>query len=118
MSDIEDEDDEIEGAVDEDEKDEETLALEAEFEKVLEKASAAIDAELAEAQKHLDKAVKLSEKYGVPFHTGISPLGNTYTPDSFQEKFGGLDSDFVYDTTGTYDSENYQYGGWQHSAVC
>jgi hypothetical protein len=114
LDDFDDEDD----ANDPDAKTPEQLALEAEFEAVVKKAHSEIDAEVKIARDHIARAVKLSEKYGIPFHAGVSPLGNNYTPQSFKTKFPGLDTEFVSDVTGTWDEENYQYGGWQHSAVC
>lgn len=96
----------------------EELALEAEFEAACLKAHPEIDAELAIANDHMKRAVKIAEKYGVPFRAGVSPLRNNYTPQSLRQKFPSLDSDFIADVTGTWDEESYQYGGWQHSAIC
>lgn len=108
---------------DEDEKDEQTLALESEFEKLVEKAHAKIEEEIAEARKHLNKAVALSEKYGVPFRANISPLSNSYVPDSFStSKFAELDLDTVCDISGVWGEWISELlsgsGGWLHSAVC
>lgn len=112
---FEDEDEDLE---DPDAKTPEELALEAEFEKVVKQAHAEIDAELKKASEHLTKAVKLSEMYGVPFSARVSPLSNTYTPQTFQKKFGRVDADFVDEVTDTWDDEGRSYGGWRHSAVC
>jgi hypothetical protein len=90
--------------------------LEREFRNVNSEALEKINAKVAEASAALREAVKISEKYGVPFGAGISFLSNDYYPKSFEDKFGELDSDFVSDITDTYN----EYGdyGWTHSAVC
>jgi len=90
--------------------------LEAEFKKVVEAHQSKIDEQLAIAAKAIAKAEKISEKYGIPFYSGVSPLSQPYWPASFSTKFGGLDSDFVSDITGTYNE--YDSEGWRHSAVC
>jgi hypothetical protein len=95
---------------------EDTSELEAEFKKVVKAHQSKIDEQLAIAAKAIAKAEKISEKYGIPFHSSVSPLSQPYWPSSFSTKFGGLDSDFVSDITGTYNE--YDSEGWRHSAVC
>lgn len=90
--------------------------LEAEFKKVVEAHQSKIDEQLAIAAKAIAKAEKISEKYGIPFYSGVSPLSQPYYPSSFSTKFGGLDSGFVSDITGTYNE--YDSEGWRHSSVC
>lgn len=78
-------------------------------------ASKLISQHLAEAEEALAKAVEVSEKYGVPFSSGISFLSQSYHPTSMSEKFPDVDSDFIYELTEAYS----EYGdGWEHSAVC
>jgi len=89
--------------------------LEREFQKVVEKASAKIEEQIKIARQAIDKAVKISEKYGVPFYSGITPLGMSYTPSSFFEKFDELSSEFVEDKLWFSVSE---YEGWEHSSIC
>lgn len=90
--------------------------LEQEFEKVVNSVKNEIEGKLAHAQKYIREAVRLSEEHGVPFSTGVSEIGNTYTPRSFtKSKFATLDCEFVDSVTGVYETE---YCGWQHSAVC
>jgi hypothetical protein len=92
--------------------------LEEEFKALVEKHSKEIDEQLEIARKAIQKAQTISEKYGIPFYAGVSPLGQSYFPGSFPEKFGELDSEFVSDTTGAY-SEYYNDGcGWEHSSIC
>lgn len=90
--------------------------LEREFRVSASKALKQIHVKLEEASDALAAAVDLSEKYGIPFSTQISFLGQSYTPDSLEEKFEDLDKDFVNCITGA--SNEYGYAGWEHSAVC
>jgi hypothetical protein len=104
---------------DNEEVDNATSALEAEFRALVDDVNPKIDALLSEARVALDKAVKLSEKYGVPFSGGISFLDNGYVPASFfDSKFQKLDIDVVSDITEVYGAYAFEYSGWVHSAVC
>lgn len=69
---------------------------------------------LQKADAALDKAVALSEKHGIPFSSGISPLSQSYLPGSFAEKFPGVSRDIM---SSVADASN-EYEGWEHSAVC
>lgn len=74
--------------------------------------------------KALREAEALADKHGVPFRSGISPLSNSYVPNSFSKsKFAALERDVVCDIAGVwgeYISDMLSgYGnGWLHSAVC
>ena len=92
--------------------------LEEEFTNLVSEHKAEIEAKLKEASAALDEAVKLSEQYGIPFHSRISFLSQGYTPDSFDKKFGELDSDIVSELTDVYPGGEYGGTGWEHSAVC
>lgn len=94
--------------------------LEDEFKKLVNEHKAEIDAKVSEASAALGEAVKLSEKYGIPFSPSISFLHNSYYPNSFYEKkFSELDSDVVTDLTDAYSWSDYgDSAGWEHSAVC
>jgi hypothetical protein len=63
------------------------------------------------------EAEKLSDEHGIPFGSNISPLSQSYFPNSFREKFPDLDldSEEIQELVGY--SEYYE-GGWEHSAVC
>jgi hypothetical protein len=89
--------------------------LEQEFRDVCDKVYPKISAQIEIARKAITKAEKLSEKYGVPFDSDITPLSMSYKPTSFDEKFGELDGDKVYDISGVC---NMDYDGWEHSGVC
>jgi alanyl-tRNA synthetase len=61
--------------------------LEEEFNKLREKHAAKIEKEIEKAYKALDKAVELSEKYGIPFSFEVNDeMTRVYTPESFKEK--------------------------------
>lgn len=97
--------------------------LEKEFKEAVEKATEEIDKYLKEASEALEKAVEVSEKYGIPFYTDVSPIGQSYRPESFEKKWSKLikddedeiDEEQIYDLLGDYLPE---YEGWQHSMVC
>lgn len=113
-----DEDDLEEETEEETEKTEEDLKLEQEFTDVVNKHRSEIEDQLKIASKAIAKAEKLSEKYGIPFYSNVSPLGQNYTPASFDEKFGELDHDMVYEIADIYPGGEYHTEGWEHSAVC
>jgi hypothetical protein len=89
--------------------------MEKEFKKAQEVAMEKINAKIAEAAVALSEAVKVSEEYGVPFTSEVSFLYNTYTPDSFEEKFSEVDRDWLNEVAEIYVDG---YSGWEHSAVC
>lgn len=73
-----------------------------------------IDEKMSVAWAALNEAVKISEETGIPFSAGVSPLSQSYIPESLHEKFPDVDRDFYSDITGAWG----EYDGWQHSAVC
>ncbi len=93
---------------------EEDSDIEREFRLTFDSAQKRIDEKLAIASAALDEAVAISEETGVPFSAYISPLSQSYLPNSFSEKFPELDSSFANEMAGAYG----EYEGWQHSAVC
>lgn len=88
-----------------------------------------IGTHLAAAMAALSEAEDLSEKHGIPFSSGISPLGQSYFPKSFDDMWGNklreLEDEFededvreiISNITGANQGE-YQDSGWEHSAVC
>jgi len=103
-------------AVDIDDLDEEDSDLEKQFRQTASKALKLIHAKVAEAETALSEACDISEKYGVPFDSNISFLSQSYSPDTMEEKFPNVDLSFINEITGS--SNEYGYGGWEHSAVC
>lgn len=97
------------------EEEPEAVEIDAEFEAYCDKALTKIGAQIDIATKAIDKAVKLSEKYGVPFESNITPLSMSYTPANIDERFQELDSEQVYNLVGAYLNE---YEGWEHSSIC
>lgn len=77
-------------------------------------AQARIDAEMEKAWAAIKAAVKISEETGIPFSAGVSPLSQSYIPNSLSDKFPGVDREFYSELAGAYG----EYEGWQHSAVC
>lgn len=90
-------------------------AMERQFRIALNKANEEMAKHLEAASKSLDKAVKISEKYGIPFDSSISFISNTYTPSTVKELHPKVDDDFINDVSGVWDENQYEYGGWRHS---
>lgn len=84
------------------------------FRLAMNEAQSRIDEKMEEAWKAVNEAVKISEETGIPFSAGVSPLSQSYIPNSLAEKFPGVDREFYSDVSGAYG----EYEGWQHSAVC
>jgi hypothetical protein len=95
---------------------EELSQLEEEFKAALKIAKDKINAKLAEAMDALVEAENISEEYGIPFHSNISPLSQTYTPASYKKKFGDIPD--IVDELSNWDNAPGEYEGWEHSAVC
>jgi hypothetical protein len=91
--------------------------LEKEFRTAVIVGGKLIDEQLELAQQAIYKAVRISEEYGIPFRAGVSPLWNTFHPDSLSSKWSGVDDQFIDEITDTY-NEYPGEAGWQHSAVC
>lgn len=91
--------------------------LEDKFKEAVTLATEEINKQLDIAKKAIAEAEKISEEYGVPFSTYVSPLGQSYRPNSFDDKWGDLENadDIIEDMTGDFLPE---YEGWEHSAVC
>jgi hypothetical protein len=89
--------------------------LELEFIIAAKKANELIAQKISEAAEKLREAVEISEQYGVPFESNVSPIDNVYTPNSFEDKYGSLDKEIIYLNNLVCGS----YGGcWEHSDVC
>lgn len=94
----------------------EPTQLEKEFEEVYKVAIKEIDAKLSIASAAIAEAIKIAEERGIPFHAWVSPLGQPYTPTSYQEKFGELDPDFTAEIADVWPAEDHV--GWKHSSIC
>ncbi len=111
--------------------------LEEEFKQAIKEYQAVQEKFEKEARGHIDtareelrKAVVVSDKYGVPFYSPISFIGQTYTPESpFNHKLSRMaeklqdsgDEDKELDEAlGYWEDEYYkfEYEGWKHSAAC
>lgn len=109
-------DDNTTDTVDMDDLDLEDSELEREFRNKANEVLYEIRKKCAASAKLLEEAVKLSEEHGIPFNSEVSFLGQSYFPNSFEEKYKGVDMDLVYSITDA--SSEYGYGGWEHSDVC
>ncbi len=89
-----------------------------------------LKAKEAEAFAAVRAIEEICEETGVPFYTGVSPLGQVYQPNSFQEKWAPLldKTVEVVSKYGNYKTSLFdqltdgngsgEYEGWQHSSVC
>jgi hypothetical protein len=90
--------------------------LEREFRNTAPEALSLIQENIEAAIVALEKAVSISEKYGVPFSSGVSFISQCYVPESLASLHPDIDKELVNSITDSYsDSE---YAGWEHSAVC
>lgn len=96
--------------------DQEDSEMERDFRKAVHYADEQIQAKLDEAAAALREATKIAERYGVPFTASVSPVRNQYYPRSLEDKFGGIDREFIQNVTDTYNE--YDSSGWKHSQVC
>lgn len=88
-------------------------ALEVEFKKALKVAEKEIEGHIEEARAALYKAVKASEKYGVPFRTEVVDMGRErqYIPRTFSQKWPGLDDEVLEE----FDMYLHEEGvGWEY----
>lgn len=87
--------------------------LEREYRKTCYSVTAQINEKLLLAHKYLYEAETLSEKFGVPFHSSISPLSQNYKPLSLELEF----SDYR-ELSKSITEVDSDYDGWEHSQVC
>lgn len=90
--------------------------LEAEFRVLVNFIGKEIDSKLEKANKLMNEAIALSEKYGVPFRADVSSTSQSFTPRTYQERFQNLDEETAQDILGmSVDPGNW---GWERSAIC
>lgn len=105
------------------------------FKEAVQKMQMEMVPHLETAQKELEAAVKVAEKYSLPFHFPISFLSQSYTPRSFEKKWGKVYAK-ISDICEDYDEEKHskvvddevldlmeevfpgEHSGWDHSMVC
>ena len=112
--DIQWDDGELETGLDEYHVNREDSEMERQFRLAVSDAQSRIDAEMDKAWAAIRAAVAISEETGIPFSASVSPLSQSYIPDSLSSKFPGVDREFYSEIAGAYG----EYEGWQHSAVC
>lgn len=87
------------------------------FLKAVEQANKEIELHIKEAKASLNKAVAVSEQYGVPFQSDVVEFAErSYTPESFRKYWNGVS---LYDESNGYISEFLCYGdfsesGWEY----
>ncbi len=97
-------------------------ALEKEFLELKDRVHVMITEKVSAAAKLLEEAEQISEKHGMPFHSSVSFIRNTFTPTSFEKKFGKLankndeDFNFLHEVADMYIENGIT--GWEHSAIC
>ena len=91
--------------------------LERQFRAAVPAVQALIGEKLDLALKYLQEAEQIADDNGIPFYSPISPLSQSYIPDSLQEKWNDVSKEVVQQETETYSEYDF-CGGWQHSAVC
>lgn len=77
-----------------------------------------INEKLSLASKYLDEAEAIAEEHGIPFTSGVSPLGQSYLTKSFPEKWAGVSQEVMREVTEAYSEYIDSYYGWVHSAIC
>jgi len=90
--------------------------LEEEFKALVESVGKEIDKKVQESAEALNEACRLAEQHGIPFYSSVSHISQNYVPNSFPDKFGHIDPDFVQAVTEVYNTAD--ASGWEHSAVC
>ncbi len=97
-----------------------------ELKKAIKEATAKINIKLVEANKLLMEAETISEEYGIPFHSSISPISQDYKPYSFNNKW----EDYrwrnyaknpklnIYDLLLEENIELPDSEGWEYSRIC
>ncbi|HEY5267570.1 MAG TPA: hypothetical protein VII94_00345 [Candidatus Saccharimonadales bacterium] len=95
----------------------EDSVLERQFRATVPAIQSLIKEKLALSSRYLREAQQVADDNGIPFYSHISPLSQSYIPDSLQEKWNDVSKEVVQEETETYSEYDF-CGGWQHSAVC
>ncbi len=108
------------------------MSIEKEFKAVYADALIRLNAKNAEAIRVISELEAICEETGIPYYASVSPLGQTYQPNNFQDKWGKLNDETV-DVVSKCDGRTYketlwekltggesqgEYEGWQHSSIC
>jgi hypothetical protein len=85
--------------------------LEEQFTQALKNAAKEVKQHVQAADAHLQQAVKIAEKYGVPIEVDLicMPKEREYFPDSFTEKWSSLSEDTL-ENLEIYDQD----AGWEY----
>jgi len=91
--------------------------LEAEFLALASTIGEQIKAKVELAEKALAEAIELADKHGIPFHAGISELGQSYVPPTFRGRFESLDRETVAELLDIPEYDLDYARGWRHSQI-
>lgn len=72
---------------------EELTELEKEFRAMVAEVRGEIERKLEHAYELIRQAEKISDTYGLPFDSKVSPLWQSYTPQTYFDKYGALDAE-------------------------
>ena len=90
--------------------------LELEFQRAISETYPEIQSKIDQAFQLLQQAEEMARKRGIPFYSKISPVGQTFCPETFK-KFARLDSNLVEELTSCFEP-SHVLNGWEHSAIC
>lgn len=90
--------------------------VEREFRAFVSSVEAKINEKLDQAAKLIYEAENISEEYGIPFDSSVSLVGNTYVPESKENKTFPVSEDFFNSVTAEYTNEYGEFSGWQKSS--
>lgn len=92
-------------------------SLEGTFRQTVAKYTPEIQAKLNAAAELIKEAENIANEHSVPFRpeSTIAGFKMSYIPKSFNEAFGNLDEDLVYELTHASGND---YSGWQTSQTC
>lgn len=94
--------------------------LEEQFKEAVKEATKEINKHIVNSRAELDKAVKLAEKYGVPFRSSMvdMDMSRAYVPRSFSSKWENLSEEFLYDELdGDFSSYDSGWEYWSSSSL-
>ena len=95
------------------------LPLDVKFKNSIKESNAKIKLHLDICKKELKKAIKISEQYGIPFESPISPLEQIYYPKSFHKKWNIEKLDLLIEDQDDFDFDlENSIGTWEFSDVC
>lgn len=94
-------------------------SLEKEFNILYSTIGEEIAAKVRQAEKLLEEATELADKFGLPFQADMySDMRGWYIPETFGDRFKSLDANKMSELTEISQSRLNRAYGWQHSNIC